>query len=107
MAVVKFVLRDGLEKRVEIDPNVSVMVAAVRSGIRGIDGECGGSLDCATCHVYLDESQLDLVSPPNESEVELLSEVAAKRKPTSRLSCQLTLPPSIDELVVYVPESQS
>ena len=106
MALVKFVLPDGVEKRVEISGEISVMIAAVRNGIRGIDGECGGCLDCATCHVYLDESQARLLPPPNEDETELLSSVAA-RKPTSRLSCQLKMPPSIDELILYVPGRQS
>jgi ferredoxin, 2Fe-2S len=107
MAQVKFVQRDGVEKNVEIGRDVSVMMAAVRNGVRGIDGECGGCLDCATCHVYVDEVQADLMPPPSDDEVELLSNVAARRKPNSRLSCQLKIPSSIDELIVYVPESQS
>lgn len=107
MARVRFVLRDGAEKNVEIGHDISVMMAAVRNGIRGIDGECGGCLDCATCHVYVDEAQAELVPPPNEDEIELLSNVTAQRKPNSRLSCQLRIPSSIDEFIVYVPESQS
>jgi 2Fe-2S ferredoxin len=107
MVRVKFVQRDGAEKHVDVGRDVSVMMAAVRNGIRGIDGECGGCLDCATCHVYLEESQADLMPPPGEDELERLSSVAAQRKPNSRLSCQLKVLSSIDELVVYVPASQS
>nr|WP_240537988.1 2Fe-2S iron-sulfur cluster-binding protein [Bradyrhizobium japonicum] len=39
------------------------MVAAIRHGVAGINGDCGGSMDCATCHVYLDEAQSKLVPP--------------------------------------------
>jgi len=107
MARVKFVQRNGLEQNVEIGEDVSVMLAAVRSGIRGIDGECGGCLDCATCHVYVEETQAGLLPPPSAEEIELLSNVSAPRKASSRLSCQLKLPPSIDQLVVFIPEAQS
>lgn len=107
MALVKFMLRNGEAKQVEIEGDVSVMIAAVRNGIRGIEGECGGCLDCATCHVYVEEAQSRVLPRPNEDELELLSSVAAQRKPTSRLSCQLKVPAGIAELVVYVPESQS
>jgi ferredoxin, 2Fe-2S len=106
MARVKFVHRDGVEKNVDVGYDASVMMAAVRSGIRGIDGECGGCLDCATCHVYVEESQAALVPPPSADECELLSSVA-QRRPNSRLSCQLKVPSSIEELIVYVPECQS
>jgi 2Fe-2S ferredoxin len=82
-------------------------MAAVRNGIRGIDGECGGCLGCATCHAYVDEAQTKLISPPSDDEIELLSSVTTSRKPTSRLGRQLRIPPSISELTVYVPESQS
>jgi 2Fe-2S ferredoxin len=107
MARVKFVQRDGTEKFVEIDRDVSVMLAAVRNGISGIDGECGGCLDCATCHVYVDEAQMGSVPPPSDEELELLSAVSGQRRSNSRLSCQLKLLAPIDELVVYLPETQS
>ena len=107
MAHVKFVQKNGSEQIVEIDENVSVMLAAVRNGIRGIDGECGGCLDCATCHVYVEEAQAGLLPLPSDEEVELLSNVSAQRKASSRLSCQLKLPSSIDQLVVFIPQVQS
>jgi ferredoxin, 2Fe-2S len=107
VAQVKFVQNDGSEQIVEIDENVSVMLTAVRNGIRGIDGECGGCLDCATCHVYVEETLAGLLPRPCDEEVELLSNVSARRMASSRLSCQLKLPSSIDQLVVFIPEVQS
>ncbi|MBR0873215.1 (2Fe-2S)-binding protein [Bradyrhizobium tropiciagri] len=107
MTRVRFVQRDGSEKCVELDRDVSVMLAAVRNGVSGIDGECGGCLDCATCHVYVDATQASSVLPPSDEELELLSAVSGERRPNSRLSCQLKSLAAIDELVVYVPETQS
>ena len=107
MARVKFVQANGTEQNVEIGENVGVMLAAVRSGIRGIDGECGGSLACATCQVYVEERQAGLQPPPSDEKTELLSNISAPGKTNGRLSCQLKLPSSIDQLVVFIPEAQS
>lgn len=107
MARITFVQPDGSEDVVSIDSGTSVMLAAVRNGISGIDAECGGCLDCATCHVYIDEGHSGVLAPPQPDELELLSSVAASRKPTSRLSCQLKLPPSITALTVHIPGAQS
>ena len=107
MARITFVQPAGSENVVNIDSGTSVMLAAIRNGISGIDAECGGCLDCATCHVYIDESHSGVLAPPQPEELELLSSVAAIRKPTSRLSCQLKLPPSITALTVHIPGAQS
>jgi len=104
MGQVKFVQTNGDEHLVEVGAGVSVMLAAVRNGISGIDGECGGCLDCATCHVYVDEAQAALLPPPQQDEIELLASVSGERRRNSRLGCQLTLPAAIETLVVHVPE---
>lgn len=36
----------------------SLMKAAVDAGIDGIAADCGGSLTCATCHVFVTEPWL-------------------------------------------------
>lgn len=107
MTRVRFVLRSGTESVIEVLSGASVMLAAVRNGIDGIEGECGGCLDCATCHVYVDEKQLNDLPAPKEDELELLDAVASTRKPNSRLSCQLKPPFPVETLTVYVPEKQS
>lgn len=107
MAQIKFIQPDGSEAVVNIDGGTSVMLAAIRNGVSGIDAECGGCLDCATCHVYVDERASSLLAPPQPEELELLGSVSATRKPNSRLSCQLKLPPSITSLTVQIPETQS
>ena len=107
MSGVKYVQRNGTEKIIDLAPGLSVMLAAVRNGVDGIDGECGGCLDCATCHVYVDEAQVDSLPAPQADELELLESVSSERKPNSRLGCQIKAPLSVDVLTVYVPDSQS
>jgi len=107
MSKVKYVQQDGSACVLDLGSGVSVMLAAVRHGLPGIEGECGGCLDCATCHVYVDESQMGALPSPNDDELELLGTVAARRRPTSRLSCQLKPPFPTDMLTIYVPEAQS
>lgn len=107
MARITFVQPNGTESVVDVDSGTSVMLAAIRNGVSGIDGVCGGCLDCATCHVYIDDSHSAAVAPPQPEELELLGSVAAARKPTSRLSCQLKLPSSLTALTVHIPAVQS
>lgn len=83
----------------------SVMETAVRNGIPGIVGECGGSLSCATCHVYVDEADLASLPPMDEMEDEMLWGAAEERQDNSRLSCRLKLTEGCD-LHVTTPATQ-
>jgi 2Fe-2S ferredoxin len=107
MARIRFVQPDGAENVIEIGSGLSVMLAAVRNGVAGIEGECGGCLDCATCHVYVDDSQVNGLPPPEPDELELLGSVAATRRSSSRLSCQLKPPFPAGTLTVHIPGNQS
>jgi ferredoxin, 2Fe-2S len=59
MPKVTYVDPEGTELEVEADTGTSVMMAAVNADIDGIVAECGGSLMCATCHIYVDEAFTD------------------------------------------------
>src|SRR5687767_14438995 len=60
---------------------------------------CGGAKSCATCHVYLGANSAK-VSPPDEDEIDLLSESEHYREGISRLSCQIVLLPMLAGLRV-------
>jgi 2Fe-2S ferredoxin len=108
MPNVVFVAPDGQRKEVSVLKNASAMSGAMQSGVAGIVAECGGSCSCATCHVYVDPSCASLLPPAGELEDELLDAVAAERKPTSRLSCQIKVTPELDGLLVlHVPDRQA
>lgn len=107
MPIIHYILKDGSIRSVEAKVGSSVMENAVRSNIRGIDAECGGSCSCATCHIYVDDAFINRLQPPDDMENELLDGVASARLASSRLSCQITVTADLDGLTVRVPETQS
>ena len=40
---------------IDVQKGLTVMEGAVQNNIPGIDADCGGSMACATCHVYVKE----------------------------------------------------
>src|SRR5690625_3551045 len=100
MTTVRFITEVGEERIVEAKPGESLMQAAVRSGVPGIEGECGGELSCATCHVHIDEP--DHFATPSEDEEDLL-ELVDSLTDRSRLSCQLKVSSSTPDIEIRVP----
>ena len=92
---------------IDVPVGQTVMENAVRNGIDGIVGECGGAMMCATCHVYVDPVFLDKLPPISEEQEEMLEVTAAERKPNSRLSCQIEMKPEYAGLIVRMPERQT
>ena len=84
----------------------SVMAAAVRNGVPGIIGECGGNNSCATCHVWVRDEFTELVGKPGDLEDDLLDLGVSERRDSSRLSCQIVLTDALDGLTVDVPAEQ-
>lgn len=105
MPKVFFLQPDGLERAVDGSVGDSVMTTAIRHGVKGIVGQCGGSLSCATCHVFVDEDDLAQFPDISEGEDEMLDCAATDRESTSRLSCQLLLSEGVD-VHVRVPPAQ-
>jgi 2Fe-2S ferredoxin len=97
----------GLEQTVDGTVGDSVMATAVRNGVPGIVGECGGNSSCATCHVWVREEYRSAVGPPHDLEEDLLDLAVSDRRAGSRLSCQIALGPELDGLTVDVPPEQS
>lgn len=106
MPKVFYVQPDGSERVVDGVAGDTVMSTAVKNGVPGIVGQCGGSLSCATCHVFLAESDQQYFDAPTEDEDDMLDCTATDREDGSRLSCQLTLTDGV-ELHVTIPEEQA
>ena len=71
MPKIKFVHDNGDVKELEAPNGLSVMEIAHQNGIYEIEGACGGSLSCATCHVIVDKNfydTLEKVIPKKEDE---------------------------------------
>ena len=97
---------EGNSKTLEVEKGLSVMEGAIQNNVSGIDADCGGSMACATCHVYVEEKWLDKLPKIEEAEVDMI-DMAFEPKKNSRLSCQITVTDDIDGLVVTTPEKQS
>ncbi|MCA0407125.1 MAG: 2Fe-2S iron-sulfur cluster binding domain-containing protein [Proteobacteria bacterium] len=105
MTKITFVAHDGSSRVVDAQNGMSVMEAAIKNGVPGIEAECGGACACATCHVYVDEAFAAKIEPASSMENDML-DFASDVKPTSRLSCQIKVSDAIDGLVVHTPERQ-
>ena len=91
---------------VEVDKGLTVMEGAIQNNIPGIDADCGGSMACATCHVYVEEKWLDKVPKAEDAEVDMI-DMAYEPKSNSRLSCQIIINDELDGLTVKTPLKQS
>lgn len=105
MVSVKFIQPDGTEKVVEVQEGTNLMIAALDNGVQGILGDCGGACSCATCHCYIDEEFLPLISPASDIETSMI-EFASEPKENSRLGCQVEVTEAMSGMVVRLPESQ-
>ena len=96
----------GAPRTLQARTGRSLMQAAVDAGIDGIAADCGGCLNCATCHVIVDADWAVRLPPPTADERSMLEMTASPQEPGSRLSCQLTLTPTLDGLRVRLPATQ-
>lgn len=103
--IINFIEYNGHVVSTDAGGQPSLMRLAAEHGVSGIIAECGGVLACATCHVVVDDDWVDRLPPPAPDEDEML-DCIEERRSGSRLSCQIRLEPSLDGLVVHVPESQ-
>ena len=106
MAKINYKDYQGSLKTIEVENGLSVMEGAVQNDIPGIDADCGGSMACATCHVYVEEKWLDKLSKAEDAEVDMI-DMAYEPKKNSRLSCQIIVSEELDGLEVTTPEKQS
>ena len=105
MTEIVFVQYDKSRQVVSAPEGQSVMEAARDNGVPGIVADCGGSMSCATCHVYIDADWLDRVGVAGEEEQAML-EMAINPEENSRLSCQVFVNEALDGLIIHVPKDQ-
>jgi 2Fe-2S ferredoxin len=97
-------LPDGSEISAQVSDGTNMMEAAVANNVPNVIGECGGSLACATCHVYVDAAWSSKTGAAGEFEDAMLDATEAERGPTSRLSCQILASQALDGLTLIVPK---
>ncbi len=106
MPKIMFIDAAGTSRTVMAEVGSTVMEAAIKNGIPGIEAECGGACACATCHVYVADGWQDKTGEPSPMEEDML-DFGFDVRANSRLSCQIKVSDELDGLVVHTPERQA
>lgn len=106
MPSITFVHTNGERQTVEVETGETVMRAALNNLVRGIVGECGGDLTCATCHVFVDDEWFDQLDAATDDEEAMLQATSEEPTKFSRLGCQIRCRDELDGLVVHIPATQ-
>ena len=93
-------------KTIDVENGLTVMEGAIQNDIPGIDADCGGSMACATCHVYVKDEWFNKIPKAEDAEVDMI-DMAYEPKKNSRLSCQIIVSDELNGLKVTTPEKQS
>lgn len=102
MPVINFIKSDGTSHAIDAKEGANLMEVG-RDSNMGVEGTCGGSLSCATCHVIFDAHGFALVGGASEDEMDML-DLAYGVEETSRLGCQIKVTDALDGITVRVPE---
>ena len=106
MAKITYIEHSGKSHTIEVQNGLTLMEGAVQNNIPGIDADCGGSMACATCHVYVKEEWFNKLPKKEDGEEDML-DMAYEPNKFSRLSCQLTVSDNLEGLVVNLPVKQA
>jgi len=106
MPKITYIEHNGKSHTINVANGLSVMEGAVQNNIPGIDADCGGSMACATCHVYVKEGWFNKLPRKEDGEEDMI-DMAYEPNKYSRLSCQLTVSDALEGLTVKLPEKQA
>ena len=106
MTKIVYIEHSGKSHSINVQNGLTVMEGAIQNNIPGIDADCGGSMACATCHVYVKEEWFNKLPEKEDGEEDML-DMAFEPKKNSRLSCQLIVSDDLDGLKVTTPSKQS
>ena len=106
MAKITYIEYSGKSHTIEVQNGLTVMEGAIQNNIPGIDADCGGSMACATCHVYVKENWFNKLPKKEDGEEDML-DMAYEPNKFSRLSCQLTVSDKLEGMIVNLPEKQN
>jgi ferredoxin, 2Fe-2S len=106
MPKITYIEHTGKSHTIDVPKGLSVMEGAIQNNVTGIDADCGGSMACATCHVYVKEEWFDKLPKKEDGEEDMI-DMAYEPNKFSRLSCQLIVSEELEGLVVNLPEKQA
>ena len=106
MPKITYIDHKGDSKTIDVENGLTVMEGAIQNNVPGIDADCGGSMACATCHVYVEDSWLSKIPKAEDAENDMI-DMAYNPKKNSRLSCQIVVSEELNGLIVTTPEKQT
>jgi len=99
---VTFIDKDGLETKIAVNKGDNLLDIAQAHDLE-MEGACGGSCACSTCHVIVEDQELyDRMPEPDDDENDML-DLAFGLTETSRLGCQVHMTKELDGLRVKLP----
>lgn len=98
---VVFNTADGAQVEAEAQPGDVLLRVAQAAGMP-LEGTCEGQMACSTCHVLVAKEWFAQLPQASEDEEDML-DLAFGVRPTSRLSCQITLTDALDGLELSIP----
>ncbi|MEL7728869.1 2Fe-2S iron-sulfur cluster-binding protein [Citromicrobium bathyomarinum] len=98
---VTFIKSDGQRVETDAEPGDVLLRVGQAAGMP-LEGTCEGQMACSTCHVLVAKEWFARLPEASEDEEDML-DLAYGVRPTSRLSCQITLTDALDGLEVAIP----
>src|SRR3954468_16139746 len=99
---VTFIDKEGAEHKFAVSKGDNLLDIAQANDLE-MEGACGGSCACSTCHVIVtDEDYYDKMPEPEDDENDML-DLAFGLTETSRLGCQVVMTKELDGLRVKLP----
>ncbi|KAJ9617014.1 mitochondrial matrix iron-sulfur protein [Cladophialophora chaetospira] len=100
---VTFIDKNGDEHKFEVSKGDNLLDIAQANDIE-MEGACGGSCACSTCHVIVESDEMyDKIPEATDDENDML-DLAFGLTETSRLGCQVQMAKELDGLVVKLPQ---
>lgn len=98
---ITFITKEGEQLEYEVAEGDTILDIAQAHNL-DMEGACGGSCACSTCHVIVDPEFYDEIPEPDDDENDML-DLAFGLTETSRLGCQIKMTKEIDGIRVALP----
>ncbi|KAG7664214.1 YAH1 [[Candida] subhashii] len=98
---ITFITKDGEQFTYEVAEGDNILDIAQAHNL-DMEGACGGSCACSTCHVIVDPEFYDEIPEPDDDENDML-DLAFGLTETSRLGCQVKMTKELDGIRVALP----
>ncbi len=103
MAQIHVIQRDGSKRTIDA-PEGEPLMEALRDENTGVEGTCGGTCSCGTCHVYVATNWQEKTGGRSDEEDMMLEalEEYVELRPGSRLACRIEVSNALDGLEVEI-----